>query len=146
MNLKIKLVETSEEKEKAFSIREQVFIHEQHIDREDEYDQFEEASYHFLGLIDGEAVSTCRWRKTTEGIKLERFATLSQFRGKGVAGKLLQAAISHATDHFYPEKVKLYLNAQVTAIPLYAKFNFKEEGPRFLECDIEHQKMFREMD
>jgi predicted GNAT family N-acyltransferase len=35
----------------------------------------------------------------------------------------------------------LYLNAQESAMPLYARFDFQPVGDTFLECDIVHQRM-----
>ncbi|TRX55949.1 GNAT family N-acetyltransferase [Fulvivirga sp. M361] len=145
MDIEVRLIETDVDLKKAFAIREQVFIREQNIDRSDEYDEFEETSYHFLALVEGVPAGTCRWRKTAEGAKLERFATLSNFRKIGVGSQLLQKAISHISAQVSDDRMKMYLNAQVTAMPLYAKLGFTAEGQRFLECEIEHQKMSREI-
>lgn len=145
MGLEVKLVETEEDLQRTFDIREAVFVREQHVDRSEEYDEFEEVSYHFLALVDGQPAGACRWRKTEEGVKLERFATLSGFRKKGVGAKLTEASISHISTQYPNENVKLYLNAQLTAMSLYAKFGFEAEGPHFMECNIEHQKMSRDL-
>lgn len=137
----IKVVKVSTETglEEAFRIRETVYIREQQISREDEFDEFDDSSDHFLAYIDGVPAATARWRSTTDGAKLERFATLSDFRGRGVASKLLERMIEEISDQ---ESIDyLYLNAQVSAMPLYAKYGFVPVGDRFLECDIEHQKM-----
>ena len=131
--------------EKAFTIRELVFIDEQKVDRTDEFDEFDDSSHHFLAMVDGIPAGTCRWRLTDEGYKLERFATLAQFRKKGVGGRLMEAMLQHITGHKASKANKLYLNAQIEAMPLYIKFGFEEEGERFIECGIQHQKMSRKL-
>ena len=70
--------------ESVFNIREAVFVKEQEVPQEEEYDDFEESSTHFLAMVGNEPAGTARWRTTDKGIKLERFAVLKSFRGKGV--------------------------------------------------------------
>jgi predicted GNAT family N-acyltransferase len=41
---------------------------------------------------------------------------------------------------------KIYLHAQLTAAPLYAKFGFKPKGENFWEAGIEHVKMVWQKD
>nr|WP_155209840.1 GNAT family N-acetyltransferase [Fulvivirga aurantia] len=126
--------------QKAFKIREEVYIEEQQIDRADEFDEFDDSSEHFLAVDDATPCGTARYRKTKEGIKLERFAVLPDYRGRGVASVIMTSMMEHITKND-ERPVKLYLNAQLSALPLYEKFKFVPEGERFLECDIEHQKM-----
>ncbi|RAK00466.1 putative GNAT family N-acyltransferase [Larkinella arboricola] len=124
-----------------FAIREEVFVKEQNVPAEDEYDEFEPVSRHFMALCDGTPCGTARWRKTSNGIKLERFAVLTPFRGKGVGQALVQAVLDDVFSQ-QPEPIEsIYLNSQVTAMPLYAKFGFKAVGPMFDECGIQHYKM-----
>ena len=138
----VKHVDTKEELSQAFQIREKVYIEEQQIDRADEFDAFDDTSEHFLATASGTSCGTGRYRMTSEGIKLERFAVLPEFRKRGVASIIIESMLEHIKVN-NKDEVKLYLNAQLSAMPLYAKFNFKPEGDRFLECDIEHQKMSR---
>ncbi|GAB3338290.1 GNAT family N-acetyltransferase [Larkinella ripae] len=130
-----------DEMQQAFSIREAVFVNEQGVRADEEYDEFEESSRHFLALCDGKPCGTARWRKTSNGIKLERFAVLASFRGRGVGQALVKTVLDDVFSQ-QPEPIEsVYLNAQVTAMPLYAKFGFKPVGPLFEECGIQHYKM-----
>jgi len=120
----------------AFNIRKQVFVIEQQVDEQEEY-EFEDVSTHFIAKIGDEYAGTARWRKTENGVKLERFAVLEKFRSLGVGSALLQAVIADIpAEHTY-----LYLHAQLTAMGLYAKFGFVETGPMFEEAGIKHFKM-----
>ncbi|MBL3658518.1 GNAT family N-acetyltransferase [Fulvivirga sediminis] len=128
---------------KVYDIRREVFIDEQNVPEEEEYDQYEDSSYHFVAWDDQVPCGAARWRETADGIKLERFAVIKSRRGKGVGSALVKAVLEHVASLPDTEGKKLYLNAQVSAMPLYAKFDFNPEGERFMECDIEHQKMVR---
>ena len=56
-------------------------------------------------------VGTARYRSTKQGIKLERFAVLKDYRGLGVGKALLSYAIMHLEE-------KIYLNAQEQVVIL----------------------------
>lgn len=77
--------------------------------------------------------------KTDQGYKLERFAVLKAYRGKRIGQALVAAALADlpADAHY------IYLNAQLPAMPLYAKFGFVAEGPQFEEAGFQHFKMVK---
>ncbi|WP_026950940.1 GNAT family N-acetyltransferase [Algoriphagus mannitolivorans] len=127
--------------QKAFKIRETVFVVEQGVDSRDEYDGFEESSFHFLAKLNGKAVGTARWRFTDKGIKLERFAVLKEARGKGVGQALVKAVLEDISSVPESKGKTKYLHAQLDAVPLYSKFGFEKVGEMFEECNIKHFKM-----
>jgi predicted GNAT family N-acyltransferase len=124
--------------EDAFEVREQVFVVEQNVDHDIEY-EFEEESIHFLARVDGKPAGTARWRQTENGIKLERFAILKQYRNKGIASALIQTIFDDLGPKLQTELI--YLHAQEAVCELYAKQGFKAVGSRFMEADIPHFKM-----
>ena len=125
----------------ALRIREAVFVQEQHVPAQEEYDEFEDTSRHFLARIGNDPAGTARWRLTEKGAKLERFAVLKGYRGAGVGSALVKAVLDdiHAAEN--TQGCLLYMHAQITAMPLYAKFGFQPVGEMFEECDIQHYKM-----
>jgi predicted GNAT family N-acyltransferase len=125
----------------AFRIRREVFVEEQGVPAEAEYDQHEAVARHFMAYADGEPAGTARWRFTEEGIKLERFAVRKPCRGRQVGSALLEAVLDDVRQHPQYHGQPIYLHAQVTAMPLYIKFGFRTVGDLFVECDIEHYKM-----
>ncbi len=127
---------TKQEQQKVWDIRRVVFVIEQNCPEEIEW-EFEEESKHFLASVNGEAAGCARWRETENGIKLERFAVLKEFRRTGVAQSLLKNILNE----IIPLNKKIYLHAQLTAKPLYEKNGFEPEGENFWEADIEHIKM-----
>lgn len=136
MNITVKKITDNPTLNEAFNIRRRVFVVEQRVDEREEYEH-EDISVHFIAMIDNEYAGTARWRKTENGVKLERFAVLDKFRSSGVGSALLQAVVADIPlEHTY-----LYLHAQLTAMGLYAKYGFKETGPMFEEAGIQHYKM-----
>ena len=77
------------EMQKCFEIRKDVFVKEQQCDPKDEY-EFEEESTHYLLSEKNIPLATARYRKTENGIKMERFAVLKSKRGKGYGIKILK--------------------------------------------------------
>jgi predicted GNAT family N-acyltransferase len=139
--IQVEKVLTQEQLNTVFKIREDVFVIEQEVDPSEEYDEFESTSTHFLAKIDEQPAGTARWRFTDKGVKLERFAVLKHMRGAGVGYALVQAVISDIAASPETKGKKLYLHAQLDAMPLYAKFGFNKVGPMFEECNIQHFKM-----
>ena len=88
-------------------IRQEVFVVEQNCPPELEW-EFEDESQHFLATVNGVPAGTARWRHTSVGYKLERFAVLKPFRRQGIAQALLKKLISDLPD---PD-ASVYLHAQ----------------------------------
>ena len=93
---------------------------------------------------EGNALGTARWRKTSQGVKLERFAVLPFYRSKGFGADLLKSTLVDIKSKF-GSGVLVYLNAQSEAINLYAHQGFLPIGPTFIETDIMHQGMSQKL-
>ena len=133
-----KITDDSQLKE-AFRIRQEVFVVEQRVDPELEYDEHENISTHYLALIDDKPAGTARFRKTEKGIKLERFAVLESYRNKGVGKALVEHVIKDVKALNPPE---IYLHAQMQVIPFYEKYGFEAKGEIFEEAGILHRIMY----
>jgi predicted GNAT family N-acyltransferase len=123
----------------ALEIRRCVFVEEQNVPAEAEYDEFENTSRHFLAFSNKTPCGTARWRFTDKGIKLERFAVLKEFRNHKIGSALVAKVLEDVAKVRKSELI--YLHAQVSAMGLYRKFGFEPVGEMFLECEIEHFKM-----
>lgn len=138
MQISVIKVAHDEELAKVFAIRKTVFVDEQNCPPELEHAN-EDDSVHFLAFADDKPCGASRWRKTDQGYKLERFAVLKPFRGKGVGSALITAVLNDLpADANY-----IYLNSQLDAINVYKKFEFVTEGEQFEEAGIQHFKMVR---
>ena len=124
----------------AREIRDVVFIKEQQVEEQDEFDDFEDECEHFLLSVNDKPIGTARWRRVGEKVKLERFAVLKEYRGKKYGDELLKAVIQSASS----EMKTMYLHAQLKAIPFYERQGFKKVGDLFVECEIEHYKMMKD--
>ncbi|WP_449435302.1 GNAT family N-acetyltransferase [Pedobacter steynii] len=136
--LQVIKVNNPQDLDKVFAIRKAVFVEEQNCPPELEWEN-EDVSKHFLALLNNEPCGACRWRKTENGYKLERFAVLKKFRGKRIGQALVAAALSDLpSDADY-----IYLNAQLDAVRLYSRFGFIAEGDQFEEAGIQHYRMVK---
>jgi predicted GNAT family N-acyltransferase len=124
----------------VFAIRTEVFVHEQKCLPSEEFDELDAVAQHYLLFENELAVATGRFRKTDKGIKIERIATLNQYRGKGYATVLINHLMEVAQDN-YEDVQQFYLHAQVSVKPLYEKLGFTAYGNTFIEADIVHQAM-----
>ena len=128
----------------AFTIREKVFVEEQNVPADAEYDAHDRAATtrHYLAWLNGQPAGAARWRPTPAGVKLERFAVLPAFRNQGVGEALVHQVLADVRAQA-PEAAQVYLHAQLRAIPLYERTGFQKVGAMFEECDIQHYKMVR---
>lgn len=126
----------------AFQIRDLVFVQEQQVAPEEEYDQHDESATHLV-VYDEEEVpcGTARWRETNEGIKLERFAVLRTHRKQGVGRLLLETMLRDIEEDPNVSQQPVYLHAQTPAVDFYEKFGFDRVGDEFEECGIKHYEM-----
>lgn len=122
---------------KALDIRKIVFVEEQNVPPEHEYDEFENESHHYLLFYDDEPIAVARWRKTENGIKLERFAMLPEYRNKGLGSELLYRIMKDVS----LLRKMIYLHAQLKAVSYYERVGFEKRGDIFVEAGIEHYLM-----
>ena len=118
------------------SVREPVFVLEQNVPLEEEWDALDPQCQHVIAR-DGQHRPIGTGRLTPEH-KIGRMAVLPEWRGKGVGEALLMALIYQARSLGLRE---VTLNAQVDALGFYEKFGFTPYGERFEEAGIQHQAM-----
>lgn len=136
--IRVQIISDNNQLRMAFAIRQKVFVEEQNVDHNIEYDEFERISTHLLAYFNNTPVGTARWRHTANGIKLERFAVMPSHRGKGIGSALLSTALSKVITS---NDKTIYLHAQNQVISFYKKFGFVVEGEEFVEAEILHHKM-----
>jgi predicted GNAT family N-acyltransferase len=137
--ISVQKVATGKDLDTVFNIRQKVFVEEQKVPLDEEYDEFEKISNHYLANYNGMPAGVARWRETENGVKLERFAVLDEFRNKEVGSAILKQVLEDV-NAIYSGK-QIYLHAQLKAIPFYERHGFQKVGEQFSECDILHYKM-----
>jgi len=126
------------EREIISKIRREVFVLEQGVSEEEEFDEYDSLSRHFLGFYEKIPCGTARFRNTEKGIKLERFCVLLPYRNRNVGKNLVLKLVEEAKVN---NPSQIYLHAQIQAMGFYEKLGFLGEGNIFLEANIEHKKM-----
>lgn len=124
--------------DQAFKIREQVFIREQGVPEDLEKDSSDRVAIHYILFDEEKPIATARRRKTTNGIKLERFAVLSEYRNHGIGSKVLHFVLEDLKN----EDTTIYLNSQEKAVPFYERYGFVKSGEPFMEAGIRHFLMY----
>lgn len=123
------------------AVREAVFVREQQVPLDLEWDTLDPSSQHVIARdAGGSAVGTGR---LTPERKIGRMAVLPEWRNAGVGAALLQALLRLARGHGWND---VSLHAQVGALDFYLRHGFVAYGPRFSEAGIEHQAMRRSFD
>lgn len=120
----------------ARAVREKVFIDEQNVPRELEWDEWDERSDHAVALDGGSnAIATARLLPNG---RVGRMAVLRNWRGQGVGAALLEALLRLAGERGMRE---VTLHAQTHAAGFYRRFGFNARGDEFLEAGIPHVEM-----
>lgn len=119
----------------AKNIREQVFIREQNISAEEEWDNQDPIALHFVVYAQEQPIATAR---LLENNSIGRVAVLEHYRGKGIGKRLMLEIIEQAKNE---DRDSLKLSAQTHAIPFYAGLGFQVEGETYLDCGIPHVTM-----
>lgn len=116
------------------AIRTAVFVQEQGVSPEEEWDAQDSVCAHLLALRDGKPVGCAR---IVDDKKIGRMAVLADYRRHNVGSKLLRAAITHVQDAGHTPE----LGAQLQALGFYANHGFLPEGPVFDDAGIPHRRM-----
>ena len=118
------------------ALREEVFIREQFVPADMEWDEFDPQSRHVVASTDGIPIGT--GRLLPDG-HIGRMAVLREWRGQGAGSALLTGLmeIAHALG-----MRRVLLNAQVQALPFYLRHGFQAQGEEFLEAGIAHRRMW----
>ncbi|MBL8319336.1 MAG: YbgC/FadM family acyl-CoA thioesterase [Burkholderiaceae bacterium] len=126
----------------AQAIRKQVFIEEQQIAADLEWDGVDPDCVHALAVNRfGVPLATGRLLEHVPGVaKIGRMAVMSTMRGSRIGRAVLDALVLAARQRGDREAL---LHAQCSAAPFYARAGFVERGPVFEEAGIPHVEMVR---
>jgi len=123
----------------AFAVRETVFVDEQGVDEDIEYDDNDSEATHVVAYDDDEAIGTARLRATDEMTgKVERVSVLAEYRGEGI-GRLLMDTVEEQARESGFERLKLH--SQTRAAGFYETVGYERYGEEFEEAGIPHIAM-----
>lgn len=134
----VRIADWSRDRAALIEVRQKVFIEEQRVPAELEWDEWDDKALHLLALdAQNHAIGTARLLPTGQ---IGRMAVLREWRRQGVGAALLIALLAEAAAGDYPP---LFLNAQLTALSFYQRQGFVAEGAEFLDAGIPHRRMWR---
>jgi predicted GNAT family N-acyltransferase len=117
-------------------IREQVFIIEQHVPPNIEWDEHDESALHLL--VEDMQQNTIGCARILTNGHIGRMAVLKEFRGAGIGNALLLEAIDICSKN---KVKKISLSAQTYAIKFYQKEGFEVISEPYIDANIWHVDM-----
>lgn len=118
------------------AVREAVFIREQGVPAELEWDSLDNDCRHALALsLKGDAIGC--GRLLPDG-HIGRVAVLPAWRKHQVGTAIVEALLSDAQAHGHKQVV---VEAQTHALTFYHRFGFIEQGEVFMDAGLPHIKM-----
>ena len=136
--MKVVVAKTQKEIIDNMLVRGYVFVIEQAIDWEIEYDGLDQECILFTAYINDLAVGAARLYKN----KIGRVATLKEYRKQGIGAAIMQAIEKYAKENKIPY---LKLHSQVYIKDFYENLGYITEGEIFQEAKIDHISMKKDM-
>jgi len=125
--------------ESVRKVRAIVFIDEQNVPPDLEWDGTDGDCFHAIALDDDAPVGT--GRLTTSG-KIGRMAVLGEHRGRGIGQEIMRELLAIASDEGISE---VTLGAQTHAIGFYEALGFVAYGDVFDDAGMPHRSMRRSL-
>jgi predicted GNAT family N-acyltransferase len=149
----VRVAEDPADLEACFAVRKEVFVGEQGVPEDLEYDAHDAGALHVLAvaedgtplgtgrLLYGEAAAAHNGGETSVG-SLGRLAVAKEARGLGVGAALVRAVeeAAHARG-----LTAVDLHAQTHALGFYERLGYRAYGPEYLEAGIPHRAMRRSL-
>lgn len=140
----VRIAETERGRADAFAVRQAVFVEEQGVDEDAEYDDHDETADHFVAYDGDEPVGAARLREYEDGVgKVERVAVLESRREAGVGRTLMESLEERADARGFRT---LTLHSQTRAADFYRRLGYVRRGEEFEEAGIPHVEMRKALD
>ncbi len=136
-----KILSYGDDLSEAFTIRRKVFVEEQQIPEEIEFDELDSEAMHVIVYEESSSkkpVATGRIVYNGEQCHIGRFAVLKEYRGKLYGDFTVRMLLNKA---FTAGINEVSLNAQISAEKFYEKIGFQRISENFIECGILHCTM-----
>ena len=143
--MNFKRIRTEEDLQKSFNIRKAVFVEEQQVPEEDEFDEFDvlnELCEHIVVEDEGQAIASGRLRVVDGVGKLERICVLASHRSAGIGKIIVQGLEEIAMDKGL---ARLKLHGQTHAEEFYLKLGYETTSDVFMEDGIPHIVMEKKL-
>ncbi|AFM01026.1 MULTISPECIES: GNAT family N-acetyltransferase [Desulfitobacterium] len=131
------------ELEDAFQIRREVFVEEQGVPLQDEFDGYDEsgaAARHILVYYEDQPAATGRLRWLGDTAKLERICVRAAMRKFGLGSVVVKSLEKIAQEEGF---CKAKIHAQTQAQNFYERLGYRQTSEEFMEDGISHIVMER---
>ncbi|MFF0850276.1 GNAT family N-acetyltransferase [Streptomyces sp. NPDC003388] len=147
----VRVAEDPADREACFAVRKEVFVVEQGVPQDIEYDAYDAVAVHVLAvredgvplgtgrLLYGDAAAAKTGGDASVG-SLGRLAVARQARGLGVGAALVRAVEEAARARGL---AAVDLHAQTHALGFYERLGYEAYGPEFPDAGIAHRAMRR---
>ncbi|MCW7946411.1 acetyltransferase [Streptomyces hygroscopicus] len=148
---RVRVAEDPGDREACFAVRKEVFVREQGVPEDIEYDAYDADAVHVLAvredgvplgtgrLLRGEAAAAKNGGDPSVG-SLGRLAVTREARGLGVGAALVRAIEDAARARGLSA---VDLHAQTQALGFYERLGYEAYGPEFPDAGIPHRAMRR---
>ncbi len=139
-NYSIKICSWESGQQQLSDIRRQVFINEQKVPEELEWDEFDKTARHVITLTKNhQAIATGRIKADGH---IGRMAVLKAYRQQGIGSEILLTLLGIAKQQHLKS---VYLHAQVSAISFYEQHGFVCNSSQFMDAGIPHKSMVKKI-
>lgn len=138
---KLILCTTKDELLEHYLIRKEVFVEEQKVSYEDEFDFLENTHLPYLFISDGKAIGAARLKINKDYAKFERICIIKDYRKKGF-GKAMMLELMKIAEQKGCKEFRL--GAQAQAVMFYKKLGFEICSEMFYDAGIPHYEMKKE--
>ncbi|ACO79012.1 GCN5-related N-acetyltransferase [Azotobacter vinelandii CA] len=138
--IQVRIADWQKDNEDIRRIRDSVFIAEQAVPPELEWDSEDQEAVHFLAFAGEFAVGTARLLRDGH---IGRVAVLKDWRSLRIGAALMRMAIAEAERRGFRRQL---LSAQVQATRFYERLGFVVISGEYLDAGIPHVEMVRQAD
>ena len=135
MNIDILTTDFCSHRAAIEQIRETVFIREQYVPVEMEWDEHDANALHALAFCGSKAIATGRMLHNGH---IGRMAVLKNYRYQGTGSMILKTFIRIAREHGLQG---VFLSSQIMAIGFYEKHGFRITSNEYMDAGIPHKDM-----
>jgi len=137
MKIDITEVDWSQRHEALSDIRREVFIEEQQVPKDMEWDGIDPECRHVLALDTSNDLAVGTGRLVADG-QIGRMAIRKDYRRNGIGHKILDQLLEVAKRDGHKH---VYLHAQLYIVEFYQQAHFEVIGETFMDAGIPHVKM-----
>ncbi len=136
--VEIRLAENDRERADAFAVRHRVFVEEQGVDEDLEYDEHDAEATHFVAYDDGEPIGRPDFGRSRASVAKSNESRSSSRAGEGIGRALMETLEDEAESRGLSSFI---LHSQTRVAEFYRRLGYERCGPEFEEAGIPHVEM-----